>query len=84
MDPNVMAMLQKSISAKLCPTVIGRCQVLPSVIGRCQAPTSLVGDKLSHREELPYVQSSSYATTSSSVGAYLFANVNSWLGCIFI
>ena len=24
MDPSVMAMLQKSISAKLCPTVIGR------------------------------------------------------------
>ena len=24
MDPSVMAMLQKSISAKLCPTVIGK------------------------------------------------------------
>jgi hypothetical protein len=50
MDPSVMAMLQKSISAKLCPTVIGRCLVLPSVVGRCHAPTSLVGDKLFHRQ----------------------------------
>jgi hypothetical protein len=48
MDPSVMAMLQKSISAKLCPTVIGRCQVLPRVLSRCQAQTALVGDNLYH------------------------------------
>ena len=43
MDPGVMAMLQKSISAKLCPTVLGQVQILPVWYDICYAMVMVIG-----------------------------------------